>query len=330
MIRSTRSDMAVRGRLVLLSAMAALAVACGSNPAPAPPSSAPPSATPAPSVPGPQPTDECGVAVTHLAALTERLTTDLVPLRQLLVAASFDGADAATAVRRVAATLTAYAGLEQTLGDCPSTADLGPRVDGLRIRAEGMAAGSLAARITDARAHWDAAVGLLQLLPDVLALSAATKGVADGLGIDVAVASDPDGAALAGRSPPPGATWPALLAWGDTFWPAVPTHVKDLRAAVSKGKPKTVTAQAKKLLAAVTAGQAWLAANQPWPCYRSFRTLTDSAVGAYVEAADAYVRHDDANGKKLLKKADGLRSKLSALPRDRFQVRCQLDPAAPG
>ncbi len=320
--------MAVRARLVLLAAVTAFAAACGGTSAPTPaPAGA--SATPAPSLPVQQPTDPCGVAVTHLGALTARMADGLALLRKLVIAASFNGVETAAAIRRVSATLTTYVGLEQTLEGCDATAALAPRVDELRTRAEATLAGSLSARITDDKVHWDGAVGLLGLLPEVLSLSGDAKSVADGLGIDVAVATDP-GAAAAGRSPPPGPSWPELAAWDKGFWPLVTGHVGKIRAATQQRKPAVVDAEAAKLAAVVATGRKWLAGSQAWPCYQSFRKLTDDAVATYRDAAAAYASNKDASGAFLLKKADGMLAKLNAKPLDRFEVRCMLDPAAPG
>ncbi len=270
------------------------------------------------------------MAVTHLGALTERLTRDLASLRQLVIAAAFDGAAAAGAIRQVSATLTTYAGLEQTLEACEATATLRQRSGQLRARAETMLAGSLSARITDTEVHWGAAVRLVGLLADTLALSQAAQGVAAGLGISIAVATDPRGPVAPGGSQLAGASWADFASWSDAFWPVVSSHAQKLKAAAAKNKTKVTEAETAKLVDLAATGRDWLAVNEPWPCYRSYWQRSDGAVDAYEAAAAAYARHDDAAGTKLLRKADGLLTKLAAVARDRFQVRCELDPAAPG
>ena len=321
--------MAIHARLTLLVVVTAVLAACGGAPTPAPAEPGP-TPTPAPSAAVQEPTDPCGVAVTHLGALTERLAGDLVALRALVVAASFDGPEAATTIRRVSATLTSYVGLEQTLASCQATAALGPRVDELRTTAEATLASSLSATIADEQVHWEAAVGLVGLLEDIVALSGDAKDVADGLGIDIAVATDPGGTAGPGASPPAGTSWPELRAWSEAFWPSVTGHVAKIRTATAQRKAKVIDSEAAKLAAAVATGREWLAGSQPWPCYQGYRKLAADGVATYGEAAAAYAANKDASGKYLLKKADGILAKLKAMALDRLEVRCRLDPSAPG
>ncbi len=134
------------------------------------------------------------VAVTHLGAFTERLAGKLAALRPLVVATDFDSTGTAATLRSLSASLTAFAGLGETLSECEPVADLAERVESLRSTAEKALASSLAAPITDARTHRATAMSLLGLLPEVLALSEAGKSVADTLGIQVALATVPEGA----------------------------------------------------------------------------------------------------------------------------------------
>jgi hypothetical protein len=323
---------AVRARLASMVMAAVLVAACGGTPASRP---AGPGSTPAPSATGagstvPGSSSPCSVAVTYLGALAERLAGDLAALRPLVVAARFDGAETATANRQVSATLTAYAGIEQTLAGCEATAGLAERVAQLRSGAGAILEGSLSAGIRDAQVHWDAAVELLGLMPEVLALSQEANGIAAGLGIDVAVATDPGGAVDPGRSPPPGTAWAEFPAWADGFWPLMSERVGKIKDAVKRGKAASIVGEAKKLVGVAATGQQWLAGHAPWACYQSYWKLTDDAVDAYLKAANAYTKPKSTTGKKLLKQADGLLAQLKAVPRDRFTVRCQIDPAAPG
>lgn len=140
------------------------------------------------------PSDPCKVAVTHLAAFTQRMAGDLVSLRTLLVAPSFDSGQTAKAIRVVSASLAAFPELEPSLGKCTATAGLSQRVATLRSTAETSIAPSLAAWLSEADVHWLAAYGLIRLLPDTIALSEAARVAGDPLKIEVAAATDPAGA----------------------------------------------------------------------------------------------------------------------------------------
>jgi hypothetical protein len=131
------------------------------------------------------------------------MADDLVSLRPLVVVARFDAGAAVTATRRVSATLTAYAGLERTLGACEATIELGQRVEKLRASASATLDQALSGLITDARSQRGAAVSLIKLMPEVLALSKAGKPVAQALGTGFEIAQVPAGAAQPIGSLPP-------------------------------------------------------------------------------------------------------------------------------
>lgn len=315
----------MRARLAFLVALAIVATACGS----ATPPPAAPSATAAPSSSVAPPTDPCVAALTNVGAFTDRLAGSLGFLRDLVIAPSFDGPAAATAIRQLSATFTTFADLGELTAGCEAAEALVPQVDGITARAEVPVANSLAARIADDQAHWEAAVALVGLLPDVLDLSREAASAADDLGIDVTAAADP-GAAEPGQSPPVGAAWIDFSSWSVGFWPAVTGQVEKVQDAAAKGKRKAISAEAKRLDAAAAAGAEWLAANEPLPCYRSAWTAARAAVDAYLGAAAAYAKLDLDAGKKLVKKGDAQLAKLRSVPGDRFQARCELDPAARG
>lgn len=180
-------------RLTALAVVMAVVAACTSQGGP---STAVPVRTiaPEPSAALLATPNPCLFAVTRLGTFTGRMAGDLAALRPLVVSRRFNAADTASAARTVSATLTAYDGVEQAVRACSTTADLSQRVEVLRSRAEGMLTKSLTAGLTDPRVEREAAASLLGLLPEVLALSKAAKGVADGLGVQVAVASVPKGA----------------------------------------------------------------------------------------------------------------------------------------
>ncbi len=189
--------MGSRYRLVTLVLAVALVAACGGQAVPSSGPTTVPFATPLVTA------NQCAAAVTHLGSYTQRLADDLAALRPLVVAAAFDAAATVDAIRLVAATLTAYLGLGQTVRDCEATADLAQRVERLAQSAEATIEPALSARILDSQVERDGAVGLLGLLPEVLALSEAAKSVADTLGVEVAVAQVPEDAAQPVGSLPP-------------------------------------------------------------------------------------------------------------------------------
>lgn len=315
----------MRARLAFLVALAIVATGCGSA---TPPSGAP-SATAAPSASVVPPTDPCIGALTNLGAFTGRLAGDLSSLRDLVIAPTFDGPAAATAIRQVSAIFTTFADLGEATAGCEAAAALVPRVDGITARAQVPVADSLAARIADDQAHWEAAVALVGLMPDVLDLSREGARAAEELGIEVTTADDP-GAVEPGQSPPIGTAWIDFASWGVGFWPTVTGQVEKVRDAVAKGRRKAIVAEARRLDAAAAVGSDWLTANTPLPCYRSAWTAARAGVDAYRGAAAAYAKLDVDAGKKLVKKGDAQLAKLRSVPGDRFRVRCELDPAARG
>ena len=135
------------------------------------------------------------MAVTRLGGFTTQIADDLASLRPLVVAATFDSSRTVGASRRVSATLTAFAGLEDALRDCADTTELAQRVELLRASAEAVLDKALSASIIDARVQRDAAFKLFGLLPEVLAVSDANRIVAGNLGLGLRVAEVPNGSA---------------------------------------------------------------------------------------------------------------------------------------
>lgn len=200
--RSVRLPVALRARLAPLVLIGALMASCGAQVSPA---TSGPAETPEPmaSTRAQASPSPCTVAVTRLGAFTRLIADDLASLRPLVVAASFDSAETVRATRRVSATLTAYVGLEQSLRTCDATVELAHRVEVLRTGAKATLAMSLSSAIADAQVQRDAAVSLLELLPEVLVLSEAARSVADNLGVALEVAQVPDGAVQPVGSLPP-------------------------------------------------------------------------------------------------------------------------------
>lgn len=155
----------------------------------------PPSAWPTP--------DPCGSAVTQLGALVDALAGELAALRPVVVSTSFSGADSLSGARKVSATLTVYDGLEQAMGYCPETRALAQQVAALRTSAAAALVPALNMGMNDDEVERAAAVKLVGLLPKVLAISTADKGVADALGIDLQVAQVPTSALKPLGSLPP-------------------------------------------------------------------------------------------------------------------------------
>ncbi len=140
------------------------------------------------------PADPCEVGLIHLGAFTERFAGDIVSLRSLLVAPSFDPGATARAVKVASATVEAFPELQPNLRQCATTAELARRVATVTSTAETVIAPSLATWIYDGERHWVAASGLVDLLPEVLALSLAASVAGAPLDIEVAAATDPAGA----------------------------------------------------------------------------------------------------------------------------------------
>lgn len=185
-----------------LFAIALLIAACGGQSSP---SAAGPGDPPSPfgSRPPQASSSPCTGAVGQLGAFTRQMAGDLASLRPLVVVPRFDPGAAVTASRRVSATLTAYAGLERTLGACEATIELGQRVETLRASADATLEKAFSTLITDARVQRGAAASLFKLMPEVLALSKAGETVAQALGTGFEIAQVPAGAAQPIGSLPP-------------------------------------------------------------------------------------------------------------------------------
>ncbi len=179
-------------RMASLALALALVAACAGPVAP--PVTAPqPSAAPAPAATRAT-ANPCWGGLTYMEAFSQRLADDLAALRPLVTARAFDSAEAIAGIRRVSATLTAFKGLDERLRPCAVTADLAMRVQALVGTLAGKVSRALSAPVTDARAQRDASVALFGLLPEVLALSATAKDIADGLALDLEVAQVEAGA----------------------------------------------------------------------------------------------------------------------------------------
>jgi predicted secreted Zn-dependent protease len=161
----------------------------------------PPPASSLPGTPDPKPSvatatsrptaDPCVAAVSGLAPYVQRLAGDLAALRPLVMAGSFDPPTTKAAVRAVSATLTALATTDRSLAGCRRAAEVAAQLAALRAAAKDPLTATLAASLTDGPATRGGAVALLSLLPDVLALSRTTAGLATDLGLQVALAEVP-------------------------------------------------------------------------------------------------------------------------------------------
>ena len=122
--------------------------------------------------------DPCVGAVTGLAPYLERLASGLAALRPLVLAPAFDPVATTTAVRAVSATVTSLEGTDRSLATCRLATSLRTRLESLRGAVKQPLAAALAASPTDRVAVRASAAALLVVLPDVLALSEATAGLA--------------------------------------------------------------------------------------------------------------------------------------------------------
>lgn len=147
--------------------------------------------------------DPCVHATTFLGAFMSQLSIQIAGLRPLIVAKQFDAPTTGTAVLRINATFTAFDGIGQAVGDCPPTADLGPRVDRFIKTASASLNKATSGSINDGQLQRDAAANLFGLLPDVIALSAANKTIADELAMTAASAQIADADAKPLGSLPP-------------------------------------------------------------------------------------------------------------------------------
>ena len=155
-------------------------------------------------------TDPCIAAVTGLGPYLQRLASDLAALRPLVLAGTFDPPATKAGVRAVSASLTSLLETDRSLATCRLATNLAVGVGTLRAKVKDPLAAALAASIVDGPAMRAGAVQLLALLPDVLALSKATAGVATTLGLEGAVAQVPaDATKPIGSLPPIATTAPA-------------------------------------------------------------------------------------------------------------------------
>jgi predicted secreted Zn-dependent protease len=193
--------MHIRSRLACLLFVIVSAAACQPPVA----ASAPPgSAAPATVVATPRPTpDPCIAAVTGVGPYLQRLATDLAALRPLVLAGTFDPPATKTGVRAVSATLTSLLKTDRSLATCRLATKIAAQLRALRAKAKDPLAAALAASTADGPAMRAGAVQLLALLPDVLAVSKTTAGVAASLGLDVALAEVPADATKPIGSLPP-------------------------------------------------------------------------------------------------------------------------------
>ena len=116
-------------RLASLTLVFALVAACtgqAASSAAAPAASAPPA-----TITSRESASPCTVGLTLLEAFTQRLADDLASLRPLATAATFDSAATVVGIRRVSATMTAFAGLDKSLQACDLTVDLATQVETL-------------------------------------------------------------------------------------------------------------------------------------------------------------------------------------------------------
>lgn len=217
--------------------------------------------------------DPCKVAVTRLAGFTERLTGDLVLLREFLVADEFDSYATSRGIKGVSASLTAYADLPQVAQACEATADLVPRAEALEASAASATRPSLNAWIGEGEIHWLAAYKLVGLLPETLSLSEAAKAAGDQLSVDVTAAADP-----AGSSPP-------VIPLGP-FVTSTPDYQAFADRVVRRGAEFSYLVDSELANLAAGGGEArrighrlvtfadteikWLKAHEPEACYRQF------------------------------------------------------------
>ena len=185
-------EMGSRVRLASLALVFALVAACTGQAASS--AAAPASSTQSAAIAARASASPCAVGLTLLEAFTQRLADDLASLRPLATAVNFDSAKTVDAIRRVSATMTTFAGLDESLQACDLTGDLAKQVEALTASVEDAVTGSLSVSIKAAQAQRDAGVALFALLPQVLTVSEDGQAIADDLALGLAVAHVPDGA----------------------------------------------------------------------------------------------------------------------------------------
>ena len=164
-----------------LVAAALLLAACGGSPEPRSP--APTAISTSIQAMAQGSSDPCTHAVLYLGAFSSQIAAQIAGLRPLVVAKQFDASATGTAVLRINATVVSFDGIGQAVRDCSPTADLAPRVDKLIKDASASLDKAIAGSINDGQLQRDSAANLFALLPEVLALSAANKTVAEKLSI---------------------------------------------------------------------------------------------------------------------------------------------------
>jgi hypothetical protein len=266
-------------------------------------------------MPAPQaPADPCKIGITHLGAFTQEMAADIVTARSLLVAATFDFGATAKAVKAVSATLKAYPELEASLQRCKSSADLAQRVATLRGSAETIIAPSLATVISEGQTHWEAANGLVGLLPQILALSEAAKVAGDPLNFSIAVATDPAGANPPSIPPGPFAQPPAEFAAfeerigrrGPEFDAMLTTEGIDLRY----GDATELRRIGRRISIFSDTEVKWLDDHPALPCYAAYWKVLRSVWTKLSAAGQAFVSGSMSSARTS---AVGAQTKLDTL-----------------
>jgi hypothetical protein len=297
---ASHASVAGRGaRLVTLLVVAAFVAACAAQK----------STVQVMPVPNP-PSDPCKIGLTHLGAFTERLTGDVVALRSLLVAPLFDNVAAAKAIRVASATLEAYPELQPNLGKCPTTSDLAKRVVTLEGTAETIIAPSLATWISDDQIHWEAAYGMVGLLPEVLALSRAAKLAADPLNIEVIVAVDPDGAHPPVLPAGPFAGYNGFSARILDRGSAFLTMVTEEESSLFHGGAGEVRRVGRRIMTFSDTEIGWLKSHPAAPCYAAFWRAT---LGAWTDMKAAGTWFVAGSTSSAAKAFDRARNHLTTL-----------------
>ena len=300
--RSPRSELRDRARLTFVAILALVVTACsglGSTvqvmPAQDPPS------------------DPCKIAVTHLGAFTQRMAGDLVSLRSLLVAPTFDPGETAKAIRVVSASLAAFPELEPSLQRCPATADLTQRVATLRGTAGTSIAPSLGAVLSDGDIHWLAAYGLVGLLSETIALSEAARVAGDALRIEVATATDPAGA----NAPPiPPARYADLVARISRRGREFVAMLTEEDASLFSGVASEQRRVGRRIAMFSDTEVTWLKAHPALPCYAAYWKALLGVWTNLAAAGTALVNGATGSARASL---EGARSKLNTLmDRDDF------------
>lgn len=182
-------------KLCSILTVAVMLTGCTAAPAATPSPTELPQGTPQIALVDPPPSlDPCRAVLVRLGTFTERMGNALSALRPLVIASNFDAAQTLAAVRRVSALVVVDSDLDAVLGACAAIGPLQERVKSLSDEAAAGVAASLAASLDDPAGQRRATVTLWKLLPNVILLSKATQGIAEEMGIALAVAQIPEGA----------------------------------------------------------------------------------------------------------------------------------------